>query len=58
MDRREFIGWISIGALANSLPIVLAACSFSKQEPQAKHESPKIDSSARKDGFRALGTIQ
>lgn len=58
MDRREFIGWISIGALANSLPVVLAACSFGKQEPQAKQESPKIDSSARKDGFQALGTIQ
>ena len=58
MDRREFIGWISIGALANSLPVVLAACSFGKQEPQAKHGSPKIDSLARKDGFRSLGTIQ
>jgi cytochrome b6-f complex iron-sulfur subunit len=58
MDRREFISWISIGALANSLPIVLAACSFGKQEPQAKQESPKIDSSPRKDGFQALGTIQ
>jgi cytochrome b6-f complex iron-sulfur subunit len=58
MDRREFIGWIGIGALANSLLIVLAACSFGKQEPQAKQESPKIYSSPRKDGFQALGTIQ
>lgn len=58
MERREFIGWVGIGALANSLPVVLAACSSGKQEPQAKQESPKIDNSARKDGFQVLGTIQ
>ena len=58
MDRREFIGWVGIGALATSLPVVLAACSSGKQEPQANQESPKIDNSARKDGFQVIGTIQ
>lgn len=56
MDRREFIGWVSVGALTNSLPVVLAACSSGEDKPQVKQESPKIDKTARKDGFLVLGT--
>ena len=58
MDRREFIGWVSVSALANSLPVVLASCSFSKDKPQVKQSSPKIDKTTRKDGFLVLGTVQ
>ena len=27
MDRRKFLGWVGVGALASSLPMVIAACS-------------------------------
>lgn len=57
MDRREFIGWLSVGALANSLPVVLAACSSVQDRPQVVAKSPKIDRTARKDGFLVLGTV-
>ncbi|MBR8836502.1 MAG: ubiquinol-cytochrome c reductase iron-sulfur subunit [Stigonema ocellatum SAG 48.90 = DSM 106950] len=58
MDRREFIGWISVSALANSLPVVLASCSVRKDKPQNKQENPKIDKNSRKNGFLVLGTVQ
>lgn len=58
MNRREFIGWFSVSTLANFLPVVITACSSDKDNSQLKQESPKIDRTARKDGFLVLGTVQ
>ena len=56
MKRREFIGWAGVGALASSLPFVIAACN-SESEPQAQQEEPKLDTSVREDGYQALATV-
>ncbi|NEO24630.1 MULTISPECIES: Rieske (2Fe-2S) protein [unclassified Moorena] len=59
MDRRKFMGWFGVGALATYLPVALAACSPEPSPPQAtEKESPKIDKSVREDGFQAVGTVQ
>ncbi|MGK7877462.1 MAG: ubiquinol-cytochrome c reductase iron-sulfur subunit [Xenococcaceae cyanobacterium] len=57
MDRRKFLGWVGVGALASYLPVVIAACS-SDDRPQAKQESPKVDKTLREDGFMVIGTIE
>jgi len=61
MKRRTFTQWISLGAMASSLPVALAACQSastpeSTSEPAAE-APPKIDSTPREDGFAAVGTV-
>lgn len=68
MERRQFLSWVSVGMLATSLPMVLAACGGSSEEaasdePEATAEAPKeekvkIDTSIRDDGFQALATVK
>jgi cytochrome b6-f complex iron-sulfur subunit len=61
MDRRKFLTWVGVGTLAHSLPMILAACnSTSEDAPQATSESPQpeIDTSVRRDGFQAVGTLE
>lgn len=62
MDRRQFLTWVGVGALAHSLPVVLAACNPTpEEEPHASPESPEgpsIDKSVRADGFAAIGTTE
>ncbi len=58
MDRRKFIGWFSVGALASSLPVVIAACSSSNNQPLVQPEKPTTDKGVRKDGFQSVGTVQ
>ncbi|MDY6785820.1 MAG: Rieske (2Fe-2S) protein [Cyanobacteriota bacterium] len=66
MNRRQFLSWVGVGALANSLPMVLVACNSTSQEtPQVapeeeESESPQtdIDNSVRADGFQAVGTTE
>ncbi|MFW9264766.1 ubiquinol-cytochrome c reductase iron-sulfur subunit [Nostoc sp. CALU 546] len=58
MNRRDFIGWFSVSALINILPVLLTACSFSKDEVQLKQVSQKNSKVARKDGFLVVGTTQ
>ncbi|MEY3866675.1 MAG: hypothetical protein RLZZ338_566 [Cyanobacteriota bacterium] len=31
MDRRTFLGWVSLGAIASSLPVAIAACANAKE---------------------------
>ena len=50
MNRREFFGWVGLGAIASSLPVAIAACS-----PQTT--SKLTNSSPRADGFKSVGTI-
>ena len=67
MERRQFLSWISVGMLASSLPMVLAACGTTStaDEPATDEPStaatptePKIDTSIRDDGFQALATVE
>ncbi|MCP6760531.1 MAG: ubiquinol-cytochrome c reductase iron-sulfur subunit [Fischerella sp. CENA71] len=50
MNRREFIGWVGVGSLASSLPVVIAACSS-----QTKSES--TTNPVRADGFQVVGKV-
>ncbi|MEO0537386.1 MAG: Rieske 2Fe-2S domain-containing protein [Cyanobacteria bacterium P01_A01_bin.123] len=58
MNRRDFTAWVGIGALATSLPIVLAACDG--DSPPAA-DAPGEDTTATGDtdaaGGEALGTV-
>lgn len=58
MNRREFFGWIGIGLLASSLPVVLAACNSNTQEAETEAAKAEIDKSVREDGFQAVGTLE
>ncbi len=49
MNRREFIGWVGVGSLASSLPVVIAACS---QTTSQQSTTP-----SRPDGFQTVGTV-
>ena len=55
MKRREFIGWVGVGALASSLPVAIAACNSESEPPQSAE--PKLDTSVREDGYQALATV-
>ncbi|MGJ5672800.1 MAG: ubiquinol-cytochrome c reductase iron-sulfur subunit [Nostochopsis sp.] len=50
MNRREFIGWVGVGSLASSLPVVIAACS-------SRTNSPSTTTNPRTDGFQVAGTL-
>lgn len=70
MERRQFLSWVSVGMLATSLPMVLAACGSNESEtasdstasdaPEAKADAPasdELDTAVRDDGFQALATV-
>ncbi|MBE9127177.1 MULTISPECIES: ubiquinol-cytochrome c reductase iron-sulfur subunit [unclassified Coleofasciculus] len=61
MERRKFLGWVSVGVLASNLSVVLAACNSdtsNTEEPQGEQTSSEIDKSVREDGFQALGSVE
>ncbi len=58
MNRREFMSWVSIGMLASSLPVVLAACNSNNESSSTQQTKTKLDTSMREDGFQALGTVE
>lgn len=41
MERRQFLSWISVGMLASSLPMVLAACSPAEPDETAASDEPE-----------------
>ncbi len=51
MERRQFLGLFGVGALASSLPVVLAAC-YPKQST-----APTSEASPGADGFLEVGTV-
>jgi cytochrome b6-f complex iron-sulfur subunit len=51
MNRREFFGWVGLGAIATSLPVAMAACSSQSTPSKLTNASP------RPDGFKAMGTV-
>ncbi|WP_026736389.1 QcrA and Rieske domain-containing protein [Fischerella sp. PCC 9605] len=50
MNRREFIGWVGVGSLASSLPVVIAACS---SQTKSQQSTPPT----RADGFQEVGAV-
>ncbi len=58
MDRRTFIKWISLAALASSLPVALSACLKPKKESDLSELNPKsVKSTPRADGFWVVGQL-
>ena len=58
MKRRSFLSWFSLGWIASSLPVAIAACSPTTQETvstQSRESSTKP--SPRSDGFDTIGTV-
>lgn len=50
MERREFFGWMTVGLVASSLPVAIAACTEKQVNSEAKGNT-------RSDGFQAVGTV-
>jgi cytochrome b6-f complex iron-sulfur subunit len=57
MDRRTFLSWVSVGTLASSLPVALAACTSEKTDTTAVKPSDSA-APARSDGFTVVGTVK
>ena len=65
MKRRTLTKYITLGAIASSLPVALAACQPSSDTDTASTEPSdsstsapvKIDSTPREDGFTAVATV-
>ncbi|WP_204139683.1 ubiquinol-cytochrome c reductase iron-sulfur subunit [Halomicronema sp. CCY15110] len=59
MNRREFVNWMGVGALATSLPVALAACGGTAEAPveETADETATTDAAPTEDGFEAIGTV-
>ncbi len=59
MERRAFMKWAGVGALAASLPIALSACVKSNADVSEKPEElkPQAPEQARSDGFIDVGSM-
>ena len=66
MNRREFVSWVGMGALATSLPVAIAACQSETASTSEESEAPEettsdagadTGSEASADGFAELGTV-
>lgn len=56
MDRRAFLSWVGVGAIASSLPLAIAACS--SDSPTESVASPSaVPAAARPDGFTEVGSV-
>jgi len=68
MERRKFLGWVGVGVMASSLPVVIAACSNTEEsaaddqptDAQATDKSTPVaaESTVREDGFTSFGTTE
>ncbi len=54
MNRREFLGWIGVGAIASSLPVAIAACT-PESNSAGSTSADGSDAGASSD-FQAVGT--
>lgn len=58
MNRREFLTWVGAGALATSLPVVIAACT---PDPATNSSSSPANNSttpsAGSNGFQVVGSV-
>lgn len=70
MNRRNFLSWVGVGALATSLPVVIAACQAQDDaatdptDPTATNpttasgDAPEpIDTAPRADGFSPISRV-
>ncbi|RZM82011.1 QcrA and Rieske domain-containing protein [Leptolyngbya iicbica] len=62
MNRRDFVNWMGVGALATSLPVALAACGSDTAEapadaPADNTAAAPADDAAAADGFESIGTV-
>lgn len=73
MNRRNFLSWVGVGALATSLPVALAACNSEadnvtteessggnaapEPEPMTTASAEAADTSSPEDGFVAVGAV-
>jgi cytochrome b6-f complex iron-sulfur subunit len=64
MNRRDFVNWMGVGALATSLPLALAACGGTAEAPvddaaddTATSDAAPADAAPAEDGFEAIGTV-
>lgn len=46
MDRRTFLGWVSLGAIASSLPVAIAACANAKEGSSVASPVPSTTTSS------------
>jgi cytochrome b6-f complex iron-sulfur subunit len=61
MNRREFMNWMGVGALATSLPMAIVACrpdTASAPDSAPAEETAEVDSTPRPDGFAAIATVE
>ncbi|MFE4105090.1 QcrA and Rieske domain-containing protein [Almyronema epifaneia] len=61
MKRRKFVSWISVGALASSLPVVLAACNRqadSETTSPAASSEEAADTAPPSQEFESVGTLE
>ena len=59
MERRAFMKWAGVGAIAASLPVALSACVKPETEVSEKSEEPKPEAAqpSRSDGFIDVGSM-
>lgn len=61
MDRRKFLTWVGVGALASSLPVAIAACQPESPQADTEAEEPTASTASaggeRDDGAVVIGTV-
>ncbi|MGF1490578.1 MAG: ubiquinol-cytochrome c reductase iron-sulfur subunit [Prochloraceae cyanobacterium] len=63
MERREFLSWVGVGALAAYLPVAIAACSSETEDAREDAEdgqktepSKQTTAKTNAEGFTVIGT--
>jgi cytochrome b6-f complex iron-sulfur subunit len=59
MERREFLGWLSVGGVASCLPLAIAACTPQTPRSSQAAPSPTVSPTASPvvGGFQAVGSV-
>ena len=58
MNRRTFLGWVGVGTLASSLPLVIIACSDSENDDtKVSTELEQNARAATTDNFYRVGIV-
>lgn len=58
MNRRDFLSWVSVGMLASSLPIVLAACKAETDDVTNSPATGDVTKTISEDGYQAITTVE
>lgn len=57
MDRRQFLTWIGVGAVASSLPMAIAACTPQSESGSTASPGANSGSSSNAGEFQPVGTV-